>query len=386
MEALRDRIVAESAAAENECASANRALAAARAKDDDLRAEVKWRVAEKQAAERAAAEAESRHELASSALIQAERHSMAAAAAVAQKQALLGQLWDFEAQIQKQSQAVQDAKLEAQQAEAIAKERQREVEALLQEVKSLKATREHERLALQDLQQQNRMHLDSLKGYEELRLELQLCRTQLQALRMEKEDLETRLQSEALRAERQLYELQKTQEAEGEARESLKSAQIQLSEAKGLAARTATRTSAQIETLQEALKTAQNEAAALRARLESRPALGCEAQVGAQKEQSEDPQSHVCQPDSFASKEGSAAELLHRRSVEVRPIRSPNLGTNTSECVPPVQTPAPALLRQNADDMQDIEKEHEDFPETQVVQEPPAKQCVSAAELRWKAS
>lgn len=94
MEALRERLCKESAAAESEWANASKVLSDARTKDDDLRAEVKWRVAEKQAAERAVAEAESRHAIAAAALIQAEKQSLTAAATLAQKQALLGQLWD----------------------------------------------------------------------------------------------------------------------------------------------------------------------------------------------------------------------------------------------------------------------------------------------------
>ena len=39
-------------------------MAAARAKEDELRAELKWRISEKSAAERAAAEVAARHELA----------------------------------------------------------------------------------------------------------------------------------------------------------------------------------------------------------------------------------------------------------------------------------------------------------------------------------
>ena len=256
MEALRERLCKESAAAESEWANASKVLSDARTKDDDLRAEVKWRVAEKQAAERAVAEAESRHAIAAAALIQAEKQSLTAAATLAQKQALLGQLWDHEAQLLQQSKMAEEAKLEAQQAKANAKEGQQRLEEALQDLRSIRAQHEHEKYIAQALQEQNRKLTADLSCLEELRKQDELNRSQLELIKADKDILEREVRSH--QSEKEILS------------EKCSRAEVQLLEMKSRE----DRMSGQLSVLQEALRTAQNDAAALRARLESRRS-GC---------------------------------------------------------------------------------------------------------------
>jgi len=157
---LHDRMRNESTAAETEWANATRVVTAARAKDDELRAEVKWRAAERAAAERAASEAESRHQMAKEALAQAEKQCMLAAAAATQKQSSLRQLAEFESAIELQAKLAEQAKTELQQIKPEVSARQQEVQTLRQDLCKLRElydekcqrqvfTKEHDALAQQ---------------------------------------------------------------------------------------------------------------------------------------------------------------------------------------------------------------------------------------------
>lgn len=251
MEALRARLCKESTEAEGEWARVSRILTDARAKDDDLRAEVKWRIAEKQTAERAVAEAESRHALVSAALIQAEKESISAAAMVTQKQALLGQLWEYEAQLLQQSKLLDEAKHEAFEAKANVKERQQQLELLTQELRSLKDQYEHEKYMAKAMQEQNKKLSEDLKAHEDLRYQENLSRDQLELVKAEKELLEKELKSQQVEKEK--------------LSEKCNRAEVQVIEMKSREGRMFVQNAA----LQDALKTAQDDAAALRARLES---------------------------------------------------------------------------------------------------------------------
>ena len=252
MEALRERLCKESASAESEWANATKVLADARVKDDDLRAEVKWRTAEKQAAERAVAEAESRHAIAAAALVEAEKQSITAAAVVAQKQGLLGQLWDHEAQLLQQSKLAAEARQEAQETKAHLKERQQQLEEARQELRSVRSQHEHEKYMHQALQEQHRKLTEDLKTFEELKQQEELKRSQLELIKTDKELLQKEVKSQ--HTEKEILA------------EKCNRAEVQLLEMKSRE----DRMSGQLAVLQEALRTAQNDAAALRARLESR--------------------------------------------------------------------------------------------------------------------
>ncbi|CAE7376010.1 spk1 [Symbiodinium pilosum] len=182
----KDRLRNESTTAETEWANATRAVAAARAKDDELRAEVKWRTAERTAAERASNEAESRFQLAKEALAQAEKQCMLAAAAATQKQSALRQLSEFESAMQHQAKLVEQARAEVQQAKSEASSRQLEVESLRQDLSNMRALYEREKMSTQ-------RHAELQKEHEALVQELERLRSQLSAAKASGTELQASL-------------------------------------------------------------------------------------------------------------------------------------------------------------------------------------------------
>ncbi|CAE7534216.1 CRK6 [Symbiodinium sp. CCMP2592] len=201
---LHDRVRNESTAAETEWANATRSLTAARAKDDELRAEVKWRAAERAAAERAASEAESRHQMAKEALAQAEKQCMLAAAAAAQKQSSLRQLAEFESAIELQAKLAEQAKTELQQIKSEASARQQEVQTLRQDLCKLRE--------LYDEKCQRQVAFT--KEHDALAQQLEAIRGELAAARANNAELQASLRQEKADREQLATELSSTRARE----------------------------------------------------------------------------------------------------------------------------------------------------------------------------
>eukprot|EP00438_Fugacium_kawagutii_P003364 Skav228245 [mRNA] locus=scaffold3112:187504:189084:+ [translate_table: standard] len=375
METLRERLCKESSAAENEWAKASKALADARTKDDDLRSEVKWRLAEKQAAERALAEAESRQTAASAGVIQAERQSTTAAATLAQKQALLGQLWDHEAQILQQSKLIDEAQQDAQQAKAKAEEGQHQLEAALQELRSVRAQHEHNKYIVQTLQEQNSKLTEDLKAFEDVKQQQELNRNKLDLIETERGILEKEV---------------KAHQAEKESlSEKCRQSEVQLLEMKSRESRM----SLQVTALQEALMTAQNDAAALRARLESRVR---------QREAEPCPLvGHGTDHFQGSSSKASASQAQDAQAHEARerqptaPESIPDLVPKSSAPKPQMATETPGgdrgdLKRQNDERIEDAKRrrersqpgEDQRVPAASSVSEFPPKQAGTSPHIR----
>ena len=382
MEALRGRLCKESADAESEWARVSRILTDARAKDDDLRAEVKWRIAEKQTAERAVAEAESRHALVSAALIQAEKESISAAAMVTQKQALLGQLWEYEAQLLQQSKLLDEARQEALEAKASVKERQQQLELLTQELQSLKDQYEHEKYMAKAMQEQNKKLSEDLRAHEDLRYQENLSRGQLELLKAEKELLEKEFKSQQVEKEKLSEKFGRTE--------------VQVMEMKSREGRMSVQNAA----LQEALKTAQDDAAALRARLESykstRPDLQRDEADGLSRNPSK-LQPHVSIEDEFIGSDvltkkcqgigdqpwSNHLKDQHEKDAGITPIHSREVITKSEgDAVIPDRCDQTGAKR-----MAVATGPVEMFPDTQIVEDPPKKRPRSeAAETCEKAA
>ena len=387
MEALRARLCKESAEAEGEWARVSRILTDARAKDDDLRAEVKWRIAEKQTAERAVAEAESRHALVSAALIQAEKESISAAAMVTQKQALLGQLWEYEAQLLQQSKLLDEAKQEAKEAKANVKERQQQLELLTQELRSLKDQYEHEKYMAKAMQEQNKKLSEDLKAHEDLRYQENLSRDQLELVKAEKQLLEKELKSQQVEKEK--------------LSEKCNRAEVQVIEMKSREGRMFVQNAA----LQDALKTAQDDAAALRARLESYKSSRPDLQVDRRDEA--DGLSRIpskLQPHPSIVDEFTGSDVLTKKCQGLGdPPWSNHLKDNQHEKDAVTPTHSREVITKSEGDLVKIADRCKDqtatkrmavatgpveiFPDTQIVEDPPKKRPRSeAAETCEKAT
>ncbi|CAJ1400450.1 unnamed protein product [Effrenium voratum] len=308
------------------------AVAAARAKEDELRAELKWRISEKSAAERAAAEVAARHELAKEALQQAEKQCAEAGAEAAQKQALMGQLMELEASMQKQGQLVEEAKQEAQKAKTEAAEGGKAMDGLRQELNCLQALYSREKSSVQTLHELTRKQAEDLKNYDEVLLEAQKSRGQLQALNAHNEGLQENLRSHKAEQARLA--------------ESLEAKAQQLLEATSRE----TRMSGQLSALREALVSAQDDAAALRARLSSRAPVQPQPPVSPPPVSQPAP-SQPAQP-SQPVKLIQPVEAVQSRGLEGNPLGMP---AQTRDMIPSAAF-QPDKGTHAADD----------FPETQV--------------------
>eukprot|EP00437_Effrenium_voratum_P016527 CAMPEP_0181455372 /NCGR_PEP_ID=MMETSP1110-20121109/30725_1 /TAXON_ID=174948 /ORGANISM="Symbiodinium sp., Strain CCMP421" /LENGTH=555 /DNA_ID=CAMNT_0023579757 /DNA_START=48 /DNA_END=1715 /DNA_ORIENTATION=+ len=204
LENLHDRMRNESTAAETEWANATRVVTAARAKDDELRAEVKWRAAERTAAERAASEAESRHQMAKEALAQAEKQCMLAAAAATQKQNSLRQLAEFESAIQLQAKLAEQARAELQQIKSEDSARQQEVQTLRQDLRKLRELHD----------EKCQRQVEFTKEHDALAQQLEAIRAELAAAKKNNAELQTSLRQEKANREQLAAELSSTRARE----------------------------------------------------------------------------------------------------------------------------------------------------------------------------
>ncbi|CAE7885348.1 CRK6, partial [Symbiodinium microadriaticum] len=204
LENLHDRMRNESTAAETEWANATRVVTAARAKDDELRAEVKWRAAERTAAERAASEAESRHQMAKEALAQAEKQCMLAAAAATQKQNSLRQLAEFESAIQLQAKLAEQARAELQQIKSEDSARQQEVQTLRQDLRKLRELHD----------EKCQRQVEFTKEHDALAQQLEAIRAELAAAKKNNAELQTSLRQEKANREQLAAELCSTRARE----------------------------------------------------------------------------------------------------------------------------------------------------------------------------